>query len=227
MPGVQFAWEFRPCTELAGDSLNVFSLGPKRVGLYVLDVTGHGVAASLLAVAASRLLSVIGGSDSPDCDERRARDVRPAEVAERLNESLPCNPATEQFLTLFYAVLDVPARLLTYVSAGHPGGIYLSRSDGPRSSKGPASRSASATTTNSTSSPWPPATASTSTPTASRKPWTRGTTFSASSASSKPSAGAPRSTCGTASRPSFASWTDGTASHRRRDDISVLAMQCD
>jgi phosphoserine phosphatase RsbU/P len=132
VPGVQFAWEFRPCTELAGDSLNVFSLGPKRVGMYVLDVSGHGVAASLLAVAASRLLSVISGSDSPDCDERRVHDMRPAEVAERLNESFPWNPTTEQFLTLFYAVLDVPGRLLTYVSAGHPGGVYVSRADGPR-----------------------------------------------------------------------------------------------
>jgi phosphoserine phosphatase RsbU/P len=131
VPGVQFAWEFRPCTELAGDSLNVFSLGPKRVGMYVLDVSGHGVAASLLAVAASRLLSVISGSDSPDCDDRRARDVRPAEAAERLNESFPWNPTTEQFLTLFYAVLDVPGRLLTYVSAGHPGAIHVTRAGGP------------------------------------------------------------------------------------------------
>src|SRR4051812_3535069 len=132
IPGVQFTWAFRPCRELAGDSLNVFSLGPKRVGMYVLDVTGHGVAASLLAVAASRLLSVISGSDSPDCDERRARLIRPAEVAERLTSSFPWNPETEQFLTLFYAVFDLSDRLLTYVSAGHPGGICVSRRDGPR-----------------------------------------------------------------------------------------------
>ena len=51
-----FAWAYRPCTELGGDSLNVFQLDDRYVGMYVLDVTGHGVAASLLSVTLSRVL---------------------------------------------------------------------------------------------------------------------------------------------------------------------------
>jgi PAS domain-containing protein len=56
-PGMDFAWIFQPCDELAGDGLNIIPLGNGKVGLYVLDVSGHGVAAALLSVTLSRLLS--------------------------------------------------------------------------------------------------------------------------------------------------------------------------
>src|SRR4051794_24583869 len=55
--GTDFAWIYRPCDELAGDGLNVIPLGDGQVGLYILDVSGHGVAAALLSVTLSRLLS--------------------------------------------------------------------------------------------------------------------------------------------------------------------------
>src|SRR5688572_4201150 len=57
VPGTDFAWAYRPCDELAGDGLNVIPLGDGTVGLYVLDVSGHGVASALLSVTLSRLLS--------------------------------------------------------------------------------------------------------------------------------------------------------------------------
>jgi PAS domain S-box-containing protein len=50
---VRLAWTYRPCDELGGDLLNIFLLDDRRVGLYLLDVSGHGVAASLLSVTAS------------------------------------------------------------------------------------------------------------------------------------------------------------------------------
>src|SRR5271163_2240227 len=55
--GAEFAWIYRPCDELAGDGLNVIPLGEGKVGLYILDVSGHGVASALLTVMLSRLLS--------------------------------------------------------------------------------------------------------------------------------------------------------------------------
>src|SRR6478609_3300807 len=57
VPGADFAWAYRPCDELAGDGLNVVPLGGGRVGLYILDVSGHGVASALLSVTLGRLLS--------------------------------------------------------------------------------------------------------------------------------------------------------------------------
>jgi phosphoserine phosphatase RsbU/P len=57
IPGTSFALSFKPCTELAGDLLNIFQIDDKHVSLYVLDVVGHGVAAALLAVMVNRALT--------------------------------------------------------------------------------------------------------------------------------------------------------------------------
>ena len=126
--GVQFAWAFQPCNELAGDALNVGQVGPNHVSFYVLDVSGHGVAASLASVAATRALSPTG-NDSMVLMPDGITPVPPAEVLQRMDVQFPFKEETEQFITLFYAVLDTTRRELTYASAGHPGAIRV-RADG-------------------------------------------------------------------------------------------------
>ncbi len=134
--GVKCDWAFQPCQELAGDSLNVISLDDTHVGFYVLDVSGHGVAASLLAVAATRLLSTMGSTDSLLLDPGPAggppQPADPAKVAGRLNERLPWNDATRQFLTLCYGTLDTQIGRFAYTSAGHPPAVYIPLGKAPR-----------------------------------------------------------------------------------------------
>jgi sigma-B regulation protein RsbU (phosphoserine phosphatase) len=129
VPGAEFAWCYRPCDELAGDGLNVVPLGGGKVGLYVLDVSGHGVAAALLSVTLSRLLSPTSDPSTILFGDRSGRDppapTPPAEVAGRLNRLFPYDSATEQFATLIYGVLDVSTGDFRHVSAGHPGPLHL------------------------------------------------------------------------------------------------------
>ena len=135
VPGAAFAWCYRPCDELAGDGLNVIPLGGGKVGLYVLDVCGHGVAAALLSVTLSRLLSppsdpssiLVRGGDGGD----RFDLTPPAEVGDRLNRFFPFDSPTEQFATLVYGVLDAATGEFRYVSAGHPGPVHLPHGAGP------------------------------------------------------------------------------------------------
>jgi len=56
---IEFAWHFKPCEQLAGDILNIIKLDEKHIAVYLLDVSGHGVSAALLAVAVSKLLSPV------------------------------------------------------------------------------------------------------------------------------------------------------------------------
>jgi len=128
IPGLNFTWRYQPCDELAGDGLNIVVLGEGKVGLYILDVSGHGVASALLSVTMSRLLSP-PSDPSSILTRMGSAGVRatapPAEVADHLNRLFPFDPATEQFATLVYGVLDSATGEFRYVSAGHPGPVHL------------------------------------------------------------------------------------------------------
>lgn len=129
IPGFRCAWEFRPSDELAGDILNVFALDAHCIGMYVLDVSGHGTAAALLAVSASHFLTPGGRGSSFLRSAGEQRITPPAEVADRLNRQFPWDPDRGQFLTLVYGVLCTKTRQFRYVTAGHPGPLLL-REDG-------------------------------------------------------------------------------------------------
>jgi sigma-B regulation protein RsbU (phosphoserine phosphatase) len=137
--GARFAWSFRPCTELAGDLLNVLPLSNRHVGLYVLDVSGHGVAAALLSVTVSWVLSRLplspllasaGTSSVP-------APLSPAVLAGQLDREFPWDPRTEQYFTLLYGVLDRETWEFRFVSAGHPGPVYLAHDAAPAVLKPP------------------------------------------------------------------------------------------
>jgi sigma-B regulation protein RsbU (phosphoserine phosphatase) len=129
LSGFDFAWKLIPCTELAGDSLNVFRLDHDHVAAYVLDVSGHGVAAALPAVAATRLLMPGRDPDSiltrDDGQPDAGKPVPPVEIAERVDRWFKSNPDTHQFVTLFYAMVNARTRVLTYVSAAHPPAVLV------------------------------------------------------------------------------------------------------
>lgn len=127
-PGFTFSWAFRPCTELAGDILNIRPLDHRHVALYVIDVSGHGVAAALFAFTLSHLLSAIPGESvllTPTDEEPSGRRITsPAEVARRLNRKFPFDSRTNQYFTMIYGVLDSKTGQFRYVSAGHPGPLW-------------------------------------------------------------------------------------------------------
>ena len=129
LASVSFAWTYQPCSELGGDSLNVFQLDADHVGLYVLDVSGHGVSASLLSVTLSRVLIprrdpsclFIKVNRAPDADTL----VSPAEIATRLNRMFPMSEEGRQYFTLIYGILNIRNGMFRYTCAGHPPPLYL------------------------------------------------------------------------------------------------------
>ena len=128
-PDASFAWIYQPCDELGGDGLNVIRLAAERIGVYILDVSGHGVASALLSVTLSRILSPPPDPSSilvRNSGESGQPDITPpGKVADYLNQHFPYDTATEQFATLLYGVLDSSTGDFRYVSAGHPGPVHL------------------------------------------------------------------------------------------------------
>lgn len=128
IPGVEVAWIFDSCDEVAGDMFNVFRLDEDHVGLYILDVCGHGVQAAMLSVSVTRALTPLPQADG--LIKRRLAGsgyvlVPPAEVARELNRRFPVMAQSDQFFTFLYGVMQLSTGKFTYVRAGHPGPLHL------------------------------------------------------------------------------------------------------
>lgn len=124
--GVTFSWTLNPTDELAGDTLNVMALDDEHVGLYVLDVCGHGISAALLSVTLNYWLSPRRSLFKQPDGNGSYKIVPPAEVAEKLNQQFPQDLETGQFFTLIYGILNTRTHVFRYVAAGHPGPIHMS-----------------------------------------------------------------------------------------------------
>jgi sigma-B regulation protein RsbU (phosphoserine phosphatase) len=133
---VNFAWEYLPCDELAGDFLNFFALDDKHVAVFVVDVSGHGVASSLLSVTIGRLLTaqvsssslLIQAGDGPD----DTCIVPPIEVAKELNRRFAMSEQNGLYFTMVYGVLNVETLEFRYTLAGHPQVVHTPKGGSPK-----------------------------------------------------------------------------------------------
>jgi sigma-B regulation protein RsbU (phosphoserine phosphatase) len=103
---INFSFIYKPCEALGGDFLDIFKIDEDHTGIYVADVSGHGVAASMLTVFLRSALN--------------KKLLSPALALEELytqyNES---NFDQDLYITLFYMIIDVKAKTAVYSNAGH------------------------------------------------------------------------------------------------------------
>lgn len=134
MDSLEVAWRYIPCDELAGDFLNFFPLDDDHMALYVVDVSGHGVASSLLSVAVARSMTrqVTTSSILARLDAAGNPIVNaPAEVAVELNSRFPMEDQGNLYFTMFYGVLNRKTGALRYVSAGHVPPVHVPAGEQP------------------------------------------------------------------------------------------------
>ncbi len=136
LDGLEIAWAFRPCDELAGDFLNVIPLDERHVALYVVDVSGHGVAASLLSVTIGRLLTSRVSTSSllvrQHKNEATPRVTAPKDVAKELNRRFPMEEQNGLSFTMLYGVIDLKTLEFRFVSAGHDPVVQLPKDRAPQ-----------------------------------------------------------------------------------------------
>ena len=128
VPAATVAWRYVPCQDLAGDFLNFFPLDAEHTGLFVVDVSGHGVPSSLMAVTVGRFLSPKVSEQSLLVRQRPDGGVTvatPAEVATQLNRLFQADEFSGLYFTILYGVLHVPTGRLDYVSGGHPALVHV------------------------------------------------------------------------------------------------------
>ena len=113
----------RPSGHVGGDLVGFFPIDAHRVGLYSIDVSGHGVASALMTARLAGYLS--SGSVAQNIalfeDEFGIYDAHPPEVvARRLNEVTLEEIETETYFTLLFAEIDLVSGAVSMVQAGHP-----------------------------------------------------------------------------------------------------------
>ena len=131
---LEVGWRYIPCDELAGDFLNFFPLDEDHMAFYVVDVSGHGVASSLLSVTVARSMTPQVTTSSilarPD-ENGKAVVTPPAEVASELNARFPMEDQGNLYFTMFYGVLNQKTGELRYVSAGHVPPVHVPQGGKP------------------------------------------------------------------------------------------------
>lgn len=119
--GGEVSLMMRPSGPVGGDLVGMVDLLPGRIGLYAVDVAGHGVAAAMMTARLSGLFSAGDGHVAFDIGaDGQRRLVRPEQVAERLNRLMAAEFGVEQYFTLIWAEVDLPSGQVTLVQAGHP-----------------------------------------------------------------------------------------------------------
>jgi phosphoserine phosphatase RsbU/P len=130
------AWNYTPCEELAGDFLNYCQLDESSVAFYVVDVSGHGAASALLAVAIGRLLSSVVSATSLlqriDPFTGKPSVTPPVTVVNELNRRFQMDSQGGLHFTILYGVLDVRTNVFRYVCAGHPQPVLIRPGESPR-----------------------------------------------------------------------------------------------
>lgn len=113
----------RPSGHVGGDLVGFFEINAHRIGIYSVDVSGHGVASAMMTARLSGLLS----GSSPDQNVALTigpfgeRDAHPPEdVAARLNRMMFDDIQVEQYFTLAYADINLRTGHVGLVQAGHP-----------------------------------------------------------------------------------------------------------
>ncbi|MGQ0565048.1 MAG: PP2C family protein-serine/threonine phosphatase [Gemmobacter sp.] len=113
----------RPSGHVGGDLVGFFEINPRRVALYSVDVSGHGVASAMMTARLAGLLSGVspGQNIALTVGAYGQREAWPPEmVAYRMNRMMLEDMQVDQYFTMAYAEADLETGRVSLVQAGHP-----------------------------------------------------------------------------------------------------------
>lgn len=102
-----------PCLEVGGDWFDYIALPSGKVGVVLADVSGKGLAASLLMASARTIIRMIA-----------IQEESPAELMKKVNNVLTADLPSARFITLVYAIIDPLSKIITLANAGHQHPVF-------------------------------------------------------------------------------------------------------
>ena len=118
--GVSFGAVLEPAREVGGDLYGVCADGAERLVIFLGDVSGKGIPASMFMVRAISLARLL------------ARDIaEPERILARLNDELAADNPSGMFVTFLCAVYEPKSHQLTLANGGHCRPVLLSVGGAP------------------------------------------------------------------------------------------------
>lgn len=111
MPHLDIDAVYRPCFGVGGDLYDFMKLDGDHLAIAIADVIGKGIPAALM-------MSSFRGMIRAYSDGGHKRHTM-TEIINKLNRTAYYECADGEFITLFYAVINVAKMTMTYCSCGH------------------------------------------------------------------------------------------------------------
>lgn len=112
--GANFFAKYFPAESVSGDFYNVFKIDENNTGLYIGDVSGHGVPAAMLMVFLNQTINSVKEAEGDNFET-----IRPSYVLNKVYESFnKTNFKEDIYIVLLYAVYNRITQELTFASAG-------------------------------------------------------------------------------------------------------------
>ena len=119
--GIHISSAFVPSAVVSGDMFGCFALPDNKLGVYAVDVSGHGINASLLSVAIGHLITPeFFGNVAFDADGL----PNPAGLVHNLNLRF-CSSESDSYFTMFCVIIDKDNGQMDLCQAGYPSPIYV------------------------------------------------------------------------------------------------------
>ena len=114
-PSVEIAFRFTPFFEVGGDFVDFFPLPTGLIGLYLGDVVGKGLPATMYGAL---VMGILRGIHKANTDT--------GDVLSLLNQRLLQRPLPGRFCSTLYGVFDPSSRTLAFSNAGLPFPLHAS-----------------------------------------------------------------------------------------------------
>lgn len=125
IPGLDIAATYIPCFEVGGDLYDFLQVSNRCIVVAIADVIGKGIPAAIMMSSFQGALQAYANALMPCqgvlhiCAETECKADVVKEIISRLNEMACRDCRGGEFITLFYAIIDVKDKTITYCSCGH------------------------------------------------------------------------------------------------------------
>ncbi len=106
---VKLDYIYKPSEILSGDMFDMFNIDDDHIGIYISDVSGKGIAASMMTMFIRQSMRVMK-------DDIKSPSATISELHRRF---LSLNMEADNYFTMFYGIYNRKTRTFKFVNAGH------------------------------------------------------------------------------------------------------------